>query len=176
MAGWRWFAVSLTLVLLGLPQHLVASKFVPNPSSRLTQQHRTFVDKMWESHMGMPESLIRAGYKHELEGRNWARLAQKLSTEGSTVNIVAFGGSVTVGYRRSNTSYPEELVDWLSDTFPGVKFNLINLARRATAATFAALCLVQDMPGDAGELTTAAAAAAAARAAVAAVVAAATGT
>jgi hypothetical protein len=86
-----------------------------------------------------------------LQGRNWARLVKKLSTEGSTVNIVAFGGSVTVGYRLSNTSYPEEFVDWLSQTFPGVKFNLINLARRATAATFAALCLVQDMPEDAGK-------------------------
>jgi hypothetical protein len=87
----------------------------------------------------------------DLQGRNWARLVKKLSTEGSTVNIVAFGGSVTVGYRLSNTSYPEEFVGWMSQTFPGVKFNLINLARRATAATFAALCLVQDMPEDAGE-------------------------
>uniref|UniRef100_A0A383VWI2 SGNH hydrolase-type esterase domain-containing protein n=1 Tax=Tetradesmus obliquus TaxID=3088 RepID=A0A383VWI2_TETOB len=104
---------------------------------------------MWESNLAMSESLIRAGYKHELEGRNWARLVQKLSTEGSTVNIVAFGGSVTVGYRLSNTSYPEEFVEWLGATFPGVKFNLINLARRATAATFAALCLVQDLPEDA---------------------------
>jgi hypothetical protein len=67
MAGWRWLAVSLTLLLLGLPQHLAASKYVANPSARLSQQHRRFVDKMWESNMAMSESLIRAGYKHELE-------------------------------------------------------------------------------------------------------------
>lgn len=33
--------------------------------------------------------------------------------------------------------------------YPKVNFRLSNLARRATAATFAALCLVQDMPTDA---------------------------
>jgi hypothetical protein len=67
MAGWRWLAVSLTLLLLGLPQHLAASKFVTNPAARLSQQHKRFVDRMWESNMAMSESLIRAGYKHELE-------------------------------------------------------------------------------------------------------------
>lgn len=67
MAGWRWLAVSLTLLLLGLPQHLAASKFVANPSARLSQKHRSFVDRMWESNLAMSESLIRAGYKHELE-------------------------------------------------------------------------------------------------------------
>lgn len=49
----------------------------------------------------------------------------------------------------SNTSYPEQLVSWLQGAFPKVNFRLVNLARRATAATFAALCLVQDMPEDA---------------------------
>lgn len=52
-------------------------------------------------------------------------------------------------YRMSNTSYPEQFVLWLQQAFPGVRFELVNLARRATAATFAALCLVQDLPPDA---------------------------
>lgn len=56
---------------------------------------------------------------------------------------------MSVGYRMSNTSYPEQFTVWLQETFPNVKFELVNLARRATAATFAALCLVQDMPEDA---------------------------
>jgi len=88
--------------------------------------------------------------KHEvLRARNWARLVQKLATDGSTVTIVAFGGSVTVGYQSSNTSYPEEYVKWMKSVFPSVNFKLVNLARRATATTFAALCFVQNMPPDA---------------------------
>jgi hypothetical protein len=67
MASWRWLAVSLTLLLLGLPQNLAASKLVTNPAVKLSQQHKRFVDRMWESNMAMSESLIRAGYKHELE-------------------------------------------------------------------------------------------------------------
>lgn len=79
-----------------------------------------------------------------MEGRNWARLAHELATKGSSkIKIVALGGSVTVGYRMSNTSYPEQFVGWLQEAFPDVQFELVNLARRATAATFAALCLVQ---------------------------------
>jgi lysophospholipase L1-like esterase len=161
--------------------------------------------------LAISEHLLHAGQKHEVhEGRNWARLTRKLLQPGSTVRIVAFGGSVTVGYRMSNTrwvqctraqlgggprprmhkprasnactpchntprvlltcppavsittsipphkhththpcSYPEEFVAWLRQAFPDVTFELTNLARRATAATFAALCLVQELPADA---------------------------
>ncbi len=48
-----------------------------------------------------------------------------------------------MGYKDSNTSYPEELVKWMQTAFPRVTFNLTNLARRATAATFGALCMVK---------------------------------
>jgi hypothetical protein len=91
----------------------------------------------------LPEHLAAQGYKFEPTPRQWARLAHKLSTPGSSVKVVAFGGSVSVGYRLSTTSYPERLVEWLRASFPGVQFELTNMARRATAATFAALCLVQ---------------------------------
>lgn len=97
----------------------------------------------------LSEHVIRQGHKHEVEGRNWARLTQKLATGSSPIKIVAFGGSVTVGYRMSNTSYPDQFVGWLQAAFPAVEFELVNLARRATAATYAALCLVQDLPSDA---------------------------
>jgi lysophospholipase L1-like esterase len=97
----------------------------------------------------LSEHVIRQGQKHEVDGRGWARLAHKIATGSTNIKIVAFGGSVSVGYRMSNTSYPEQFTAWLQEAFPKVKFELVNLARRATAATFAALCLVQDMPQDA---------------------------
>lgn len=38
----------------------------------------------------------------------------------SEVKIVVYGGSVSVGYPKNcTTSYPERLVAWLEDTFPG---------------------------------------------------------
>eukprot|EP00879_Flechtneria_rotunda_P005860 GHRR01006166.1.p1 GENE.GHRR01006166.1~~GHRR01006166.1.p1 ORF type:complete len:523 (+),score=78.66 GHRR01006166.1:141-1571(+) len=126
-----------------------ASKFIANPASRLSHESKLLIEKLWKPDLPVDDGLIRQGLKHEVEGRNWARLVHKLSTQGSTVNVVAFGGSVTVGYQKSNTSYPEEFVDWLQEAFPAVKFNLVSLARRATAATFAALCLVQGLPSDA---------------------------
>jgi lysophospholipase L1-like esterase len=100
-----------------------------------------------QTDLALSEHVIRQGQKHVVEGRNWARLANKLAM-GSSIKIAAFGGSVTVGYRMSNTSYPEQFVSWMQEAFPSVKFELVNLARRATAATFAALCLVQDLPED----------------------------
>lgn len=126
-----------------------ATKFVANPAARLSHEHRTLIEELWKPELALSEHVIRQGQKHEVDGRNWARLATKLATPGSSIKIVAFGGSVTVGYRMCNTSYPEMFVGWLQKAFPGVQFSLVNLARRATAATFAALCLVQDLPEDA---------------------------
>lgn len=97
----------------------------------------------------MSEHVLRQGQKHEVEGRNWARLTAKLANGSGPVEVAVFGGSVSVGYRMSNTSYPDQFVNWLAAAFPAVKFELVNLARRATAATYAALCLVQDLPEDA---------------------------
>jgi hypothetical protein len=107
--------------------------------------HRATVERLLSLELpdGANDHLIASGYKFEPAPRQWARLTQKLVTPGSKVKIVAFGGSVTVGYRMSKTSYPEQLVEWLKASLPGVEFELTNLARRATAATFAALCLVQ---------------------------------
>eukprot|EP00775_Hariotina_reticulata_P001441 gene1441-1782_t len=134
----------------GEEQSSNASKFISNPAARLSFEQRALIEQLWKPELALSENLIRNGLKHEVpDARNWARLVEKLSVDGSTVTIVAFGGSVTVGYKQSNTSYPEQFVRWLQDVFPAVNFKLINLARRATAATFAALCLVQNMPEDA---------------------------
>ncbi|KAF8064555.1 pbpX [Scenedesmus sp. PABB004] len=127
-----------------------AKAFV-NQASRLTPEQKDFIERLWAAPLGLNDNLLRAGNKHELEGRNWARLVAKLAAEdpAQPIHIVAFGGSVTVGYRLSNTSYPEAFVAWLSAAFPRANVTLTNLARRATAATFAALCLVQELPPDA---------------------------
>ena len=95
-----------------------------------------------------PERILHTGYKFEVEGRHWPRFIDKLMTPGSEVKIVALGGSVTVGYRFSNTSYPEQFASWLQEAFPETNITILNMARRATAATFAALCVVQDVPAD----------------------------
>ncbi|KIY98609.1 hypothetical protein MNEG_9351 [Monoraphidium neglectum] len=115
----------------------------------LSSDQRAAVERISALKLALSERLAAQGYKFEPSPRQWARLTQKLLTPGSVVKVVAFGGSVTVGYRYSKTSYPEQFVEWLRTSFPGVDFELTNMARRATAATFAALCLVQDMPEDA---------------------------
>jgi hypothetical protein len=141
-----WQSCLLCLLLFSL-RSIHASKFISNPAARLSPEQRGLIEQLWGPELALSENLLRNGLKHEIpDARNWARLVEKLATDGSTVTIVAFGGSVTVGYKQSNTSYPEEFVSWLQDVFPNINFKLINLARRATAATFAALCLVQNMP------------------------------
>jgi hypothetical protein len=109
----------------------------------LSSDQRAAVERISALKLALSERLAAQGYKFEPSPRQWARLTQKLLTPGSVVKVVAFGGSVTVGYRYSKTSYPEQFVEWLRTSFPGVDFELTNMARRATAATFAALCLVQ---------------------------------
>jgi hypothetical protein len=63
------------------------------------------------------------------------------SAAGSTIKVVAFGGSVTQGL---HSSFPEtwahEVQRWLQRAFPAVTFELINLARDATDVTPAAVC------------------------------------
>lgn len=103
---------------------------------------------LWRADLNFPDQLLRVGNKVDVEGRQWARLANKLSKPGSTVNVAAFGGSITTGYVKSNTSYPEQLLIWLRTAFPDVNFQLVNLARRATPTTFAALCLLERAPTD----------------------------
>lgn len=80
--------------------------------------------------------------------RNWERLSQKLITPGSSITVVAYGGSVTVGHHQYNedSSWPEEFVRWMTKAFPGVTVNLINLGHGATVAMAAALCYYHDMP------------------------------
>lgn len=79
-----------------LVRQALSAKFVANPASRLSNEQRKFIDHLWKPDLALSDSLIRQGYKHEVEGRNWAHLADKLQLEGSNVTIVAFGGSVTV--------------------------------------------------------------------------------
>jgi hypothetical protein len=115
----------------------------PLASGNYDGRHRALLERLTSLRLPLSEHVIAQGYKFEPVPRQWARLTQKLTTPGSKVKIATFGGSVSVGYRLSKTSYPEQLVEWLQEAFPGVEFELVNLARRATAATFAALCLVQ---------------------------------
>lgn len=86
--------------------------------------------------------MLQAGHKHDVVGRNFARLTDKLANANGLVKVAAFGGSVTV------TAYPDRFVSWLQAAFPASRFELVNLARRASAATYAAFCLVQDLPDD----------------------------
>lgn len=142
----------LQLLLLLLALAAAAAPAAAAPRRRISAadaSQRAVVERLAQRKLPLSEKLVAQGYKFEPMPRQWARLSQKLITPGSKVKVVAFGGSVTVGYRMSTTSYPEELVKWMMTAFPGVEFELVNLARRATAATFAALCLVQDMPDDA---------------------------
>jgi hypothetical protein len=82
--------------------------------------------------------------------RNWDRLAHKLTTPGSNITVVAFGGSVTVGHHEfnENSSWPEESVAWLRRAFPAVNFTCVNLGHGATVAMAAALCYYHDMPAE----------------------------
>jgi hypothetical protein len=123
----------------------------PLASGNYDGRHRALLERLTSLRLPLSEHVIAQGYKFEPVPRQWARLTQKLTTPGSKVKIVTFGGSVSVGYRLSKTSYPEQLVGWLTEAFPGVEFELVNLARRATAATFAALCLVQVRPRSLGD-------------------------
>jgi len=118
LGAWRGCLLCLSLFLVF--GHLQASKFIANPAARLSSAQRTLIEQLWRPELVLSENLIRNGLKHckLLMLSNWARLVQKLATDGSTVTIVTFGGSVTVGYKSSNTSYPEEYVKWMKKRFP----------------------------------------------------------
>jgi hypothetical protein len=89
--------------------------------------------------------VLRSGFKYEVQGRNWRLLTKKLSTPGSKITVVAFGGSVTVGHYATceNSSWPEEAVIWMQAAFPDVQFELMNLGHGATTAAIASLCYYQ---------------------------------
>jgi hypothetical protein len=62
-----------------------------------------------------PEWLLRKALKNDITGRNWRPLAAKLTTAGSNVTVVAFGGSASTGFglqQRSN-NWISQLCDWL---------------------------------------------------------------
>lgn len=64
-----------------------------------------------QPNLAISETVIRQGQKHEVDGRNWARLAHKIATAGSTgssIKIVTFGGSVSVGYRCAGRRLPSK--------------------------------------------------------------------
>ncbi|KAF6261146.1 hypothetical protein COO60DRAFT_1625477 [Scenedesmus sp. NREL 46B-D3] len=95
--------------------------------------------------------ILRSGFKHEIQGRNWRRLALKLATPGSNVTVAVFGGSVTVGHYPScdNSSWVEEAWHWMEAAFPSVHFNFVHLGHGATSANVASLCYYQDLPPEA---------------------------
>eukprot|EP00882_Tetradesmus_deserticola_P025109 GHRQ01027557.1.p1 GENE.GHRQ01027557.1~~GHRQ01027557.1.p1 ORF type:complete len:180 (-),score=40.39 GHRQ01027557.1:33-572(-) len=107
------------------------------------------MQSMWAAPLGLrsadADQVLRSGFKHELQGRNWRLLANKLATPGSRISVVAFGGSVTVGHYATceNSSWPEEAVAWMQAAFPEVDFDLVNLGHGATTAAIASLCYYQ---------------------------------
>jgi lysophospholipase L1-like esterase len=115
-----------------------------------TANHLEALERLRNATFVGPQKLFHHAVRFDIQGRNWPQLVHKLYKEpNSTIKVVTLGGSVTVGYKLSNTSWPEQLVPWLQQQYPSATFQLTNLARRATAATFAALCLVQHVPEDA---------------------------
>jgi hypothetical protein len=144
-----WPSTVLTLALLLLAScSSVSSRFFAEHHRDVHQ--REALERLREVTFVVPEKLLHQAVKLDIQGRNWPELVQKLYKDpNSTVKIVILGGSVSVGYKKSNTSYPEEFVSWLQQLYPSATFQLTNLARRATAATFAALCLAQHVPEDA---------------------------
>ncbi|KAF6254129.1 hypothetical protein COO60DRAFT_1462864 [Scenedesmus sp. NREL 46B-D3] len=103
--------------------------------------------------------LMALGYKglDVASLRNWHLLARKLSTPGSTVTIVTFGGSLTAGYisfthawqSSMEGSWVEQLVAWLQAAFPSITFNTLNLSRSASDVIVAATCWYQYVPQEA---------------------------
>ncbi|WIA15060.1 hypothetical protein OEZ85_001758 [Tetradesmus obliquus] len=81
----------------------------------------------------------------------WRTLAQKLSTPGSNITMVTYGGSVTAGHLSGSPdgSWVEHLTAWLQTAFPDVTFNVLNLARNSTDNVAAATCWAQYAPADA---------------------------
>jgi hypothetical protein len=64
-----------------------------------------------------------------------------LPAADATVKLVTFGGSVTQGYHPQwSVTWAHEVLGWLREAFPAVRFELINLARDATDVTMAATC------------------------------------
>jgi hypothetical protein len=107
------------------------------------------MQSMWAAPLGLrsadAEQVLRSGFKYEVQGRNWRLLTKKLTTPGSKITVVAFGGSVTVGHyvTSENSSWPEEAVAWMQAAFPDVEFKLMNLGHGATTAAIASLCYYQ---------------------------------
>lgn len=72
-------------------------------------------------------------------------------TPGSNITMVTYGGSVTAGHLSGSPdgSWVEHLTAWLQTAFPGVTFNVLNLARNSTDNVAAATCWAQYAPADA---------------------------
>ncbi len=86
-------AVLLALLVV----QATSSAFVANPAEHLSHAKRAFLERLYSAQLALPEKLIRHGQKFDIDGgRQWHRLLEKLQSEGSTVNIVVYGGSVSV--------------------------------------------------------------------------------
>jgi hypothetical protein len=143
---WRNTLLPLALLLLA---SCCSASYPGHRARHLSSDQRQALDHLWDADLVGPEKLLHNAAKFDIQGRNWPQLVHKLYKQpNSTVKIVTLGGSVSVGHVHSNTSYSDEFVAWLQQLYPAATFKLENLARRATAATFAALCLVQHVPAD----------------------------
>jgi hypothetical protein len=110
----------------------------PKSARRLQQQAASGVNlqqalqSMLAVPIATPRSVLARGYKGvEVDAlRNWHLLARKLSTPGTNVTIVAFGGSITAGYMKFKKqewknsmegSWVEQLVSWFQVSVPVTK-------------------------------------------------------
>jgi hypothetical protein len=84
------------------------------------------LQSMLQTKLYGPEELLQRAAKPSAAPRNWKTLAQRLATPGSTIKVVALGGSVTAGYGIKNRkqNWAQQLVDWLQAAFPDVVFQL----------------------------------------------------
>jgi hypothetical protein len=110
-------------------------------SSRITDLRICDLFRRWLQVFG-PDWVLQKGFNGDIDAKNWRRLAQKLATPGSKVQIVTFGGSVTSGHlpEARNCSWVEQMEVWLSAAFPLVRFKILNLARGSTDVTAASTC------------------------------------
>uniref|UniRef100_A0A383VYB4 SGNH hydrolase-type esterase domain-containing protein n=1 Tax=Tetradesmus obliquus TaxID=3088 RepID=A0A383VYB4_TETOB len=129
-----------------------ATAVEPQPTTPLTAAAaQKALERMMAAKLYGPEEVLKLAAKPSPAPRNYKTLAQRLSSPGEKVKVVAFGGSVTAGYglndRRQN--WAQQLTNWLAAAFPEAQLRLSNLARDGTTIAMAESCWYQYTPQDA---------------------------
>ncbi|WIA23834.1 hypothetical protein OEZ85_013495 [Tetradesmus obliquus] len=131
---------------------IVLSLLLAGPSTAQQSQAKPTetLKSMLKAQVFGPEWLLSKGFNGDIDARNWRRLAQKLATPGSKIQVVTFGGSVTAGHlpEARNCSWVEQAEVWMKAAFPAVRFEVLNLARGATDVTAASTCWYNHVPAN----------------------------